>query len=160
MHGTFERYSATETSQSVTRLEGLARLTDGAFVLPGTNIRVGLDVIVGLVPVAGDVISGLISSYVIWEARQLGAPKWLIARMMANTLLERYRCRPVRLRHRALQRQDHPRNFAMISSGLCRLPIVVLQLAEKAIPQLGPLRRRHLTCTAHAKRFASSPGSL
>ena len=88
MHGTFERYSATQTSQSVTRLEGLARLMDGAFVIPGTNIRVGLDVIVGLVPVAGDVISGVISSYMIWEARQLGAPKWLIARMMANTLLD------------------------------------------------------------------------
>jgi hypothetical protein len=45
-------------------------------------------VIIGLVPVAGDVISGVISSYLIWEARQLGAPKWLIARMMANTLLD------------------------------------------------------------------------
>ena len=88
MHGTFERYSATETSQSVVRLEGLARLMDGAFVLPGTNIRVGLDVLIGMVPVAGDVVSGVISSYMIWEARQLGAPKWLIARMMANTLLD------------------------------------------------------------------------
>ena len=88
MHGTFERYSATETSQSVTRLEGLARLMDGAFVLPGINIRVGLDVIIGMVPVAGDVVSSVISSYMIWEARQLGAPKWLIARMMANTLLD------------------------------------------------------------------------
>jgi hypothetical protein len=88
MHGRFEGYSATETGQSVARLEGLARLMDGAFVLPGTNIRLGLDVIIGLVPVAGDVISGVISSYLIWEARQLGAPKWLIARMMANTLLD------------------------------------------------------------------------
>jgi Domain of unknown function (DUF4112) len=35
-----------------------------------------------------DVISGLISSYLIWEARQLGAPRWLIARMMANTLVD------------------------------------------------------------------------
>ena len=42
----------------------------------------------GLVPVAGDVISGLVSSYLIWEARQLGAPRWLIARMMANTFLD------------------------------------------------------------------------
>jgi hypothetical protein len=88
LHGRFEGYSATETGQSVARLEGLARLMDGAFVLPGTNIRLGLDVIIGLVPVAGDVISGVISSYLIWEARQLGAPKWLIARMMANTLLD------------------------------------------------------------------------
>ena len=61
---------------------------DGAFVLPGTNIRMGLDGLIGLIPVAGDIICGLISSYLIWEARQLGAPKWLIARMMANTLLD------------------------------------------------------------------------
>jgi hypothetical protein len=88
MHGRLERYSTTETGRSVARLEGLARLMDGAFVLPSTNIRLGLDVIIGLVPVAGDVISGVISSYLIWEARQLGAPKWLIARMMANTLLD------------------------------------------------------------------------
>jgi hypothetical protein len=33
-------------------------------------------------------ISGLVSSYLIWEARQLGAPSWLIARMVGNTLLD------------------------------------------------------------------------
>jgi hypothetical protein len=72
----------------VARLEAIARLMDGAFMLPGTNIRLGLDAIVGLVPVAGDVISGLLSSYLIWEARRIGAPRWLVARMMANTLLD------------------------------------------------------------------------
>ena len=87
MHGTTTPLDV-RTQQSVTRLEALARLMDGAFVLPGTQIRVGLDAIIGLLPVAGDVISGLISSYLIWEARQLGAPKWLIVRMMANTLLD------------------------------------------------------------------------
>jgi Domain of unknown function (DUF4112) len=74
--------------ESVARLEALGRLMDGAFVVPGTNIRIGLDAIIGLVPVAGDVISGLVSSYLIWEARQLGAPRFLIARMMANTFLD------------------------------------------------------------------------
>ena len=77
------------TEESVARLEALGRLMDGAFVLPGTNIRLGLDAIIGLVPVAGDVISGLVSSYLIWEARQLGTPRWLIARMMANAFLIR-----------------------------------------------------------------------
>ena len=76
------------TEESVARLEALGRLMDGMFVLPGTNIRLGLDAIIGLVPVAGDVISGLVSSYLIWEARQLGAPRWLIARMIANTFLD------------------------------------------------------------------------
>ena len=88
MHGTYQTFSARETGHSVVRLEALARLMDGAFVLPGTNIRMGLDALIGLVPVAGDIISGLISSYLIWEARQLGAPKWLIARMVTNTLLD------------------------------------------------------------------------
>src|SRR5688572_4218190 len=76
------------TEESMARLETVGRLMDGAFVLPGTNIRLGLDAVIGLVPVAGDVISGLVSSYLIWEARQLGAPRWLIGRMMANTLLD------------------------------------------------------------------------
>ena len=75
-------------AQSVARLEALAKLMDGAFVIPGTNIRMGLDGLIGLVPVAGDMVSGLISTYIIWEARQLGAPRWLIARMLANTLLD------------------------------------------------------------------------
>lgn len=88
MHGTRERHSAQETAQSIARLEALARLMDGAFVLPGTSIRLGLDAIIGLVPVAGDLISGLISSYLIWEARRIGAPRWLIARMTANTLFD------------------------------------------------------------------------
>ena len=87
MHGTY-RVSTGSAEESVARVEALARLMDGAFLLPGTNIRLGLDAVIGLVPVAGDVISGLISSYLIWEARQLGAPRWLIARMMANTLFD------------------------------------------------------------------------
>ena len=87
VHGTYI-LSAAGTEEAVARVEALARLMDGAFVLPGTNFRLGLDAIIGLVPVAGDVISGLVSSYLIWEARQLGASKWLITRMMANTLLD------------------------------------------------------------------------
>ena len=70
------------------RLEALARLMDGAFVIPGTNIRMGLDGLIGLVPVLGDVAAGLVSTYLIWEARRFGAPGWLIARMLANTMLD------------------------------------------------------------------------
>lgn len=77
-----------KTEQSLARLEALAKLFDAAFVIPGTNIRMGLDGIIGLVPIAGDLISGLISSYLIWEARQLGASRWVIGRMMTNTLID------------------------------------------------------------------------
>src|SRR5262249_29662881 len=80
--GTMQRaYPNIETfnpdaQQALVRLEALAKLMDGAFIIPGTNIRMGLDGIIGLVPIAGDLISGLISSYLIWEARQLGASRW------------------------------------------------------------------------------------
>ena len=87
MHGSY-KITPGGPEESVARIEALARLMDGAFVVPGTNIRLGLDAIIGLVPVAGDLIGGLISSYLIWEARRLGAPKWLIARMVTNVLLD------------------------------------------------------------------------
>ena len=63
-------------------------LLDSAIRIPGTKIVMGLDALLGLVPVIGDAISGLISSYIIFEARRLGAPRWLIARMAANTTLD------------------------------------------------------------------------
>ena len=87
MQGRTTRLEAGK-QQSVARLEALARLMDGAFVVPGTTIRFGLDGIIGLVPVAGDVIAGFVSTYLMWEARQLGAPRWLIARMLANAFLD------------------------------------------------------------------------
>lgn len=74
--------------QSLDRLEALAKLLDSAFFVPGTNIRMGLDGVIGLVPVVGDLISGAISSYLIWEARRLGASRWVIGRMAANTLID------------------------------------------------------------------------
>ena len=87
MHGTTVPLDPGK-QQSMARLEALARLMDGAFVIPGTTIRFGLDGIIGLIPVAGDMIAGLVSTYLIWEARQLGAPSWLIARMLANAFLD------------------------------------------------------------------------
>ena len=83
-----ERYDAVRTEQALVRLEALARLMDSAFVIPGTNIRMGLDGLIGLLPVAGDLVAGLVSSYLIWEARRLGASRWVLGRMMANTALD------------------------------------------------------------------------
>jgi hypothetical protein len=87
MHGTAIPLE-NRTQQSLARLEALAKVMDGAFMIPGTTIRFGLDGIIGLIPVAGDMIAGLVSIYLIWEAKQLGAPRWLIARMLANALLD------------------------------------------------------------------------
>ena len=82
------RQAPSSIEQSLLRLEALAQLMDGAFLIPGTKIRVGLDALIGLVPVVGDLISSIISSYLIWEARQLGASRWVIGRMIANTTID------------------------------------------------------------------------
>jgi uncharacterized membrane protein len=69
---------------AVRRMEFVALLLDSAFVLPGTNRRIGIDAIIGLVPGIGDVVTTILSSYVIWEARNLGVSRWALGRMLAN----------------------------------------------------------------------------
>lgn len=66
------------------RVETLEMLLERSFVIPGINRPVGLDAIVGLVPVVGDVITATMGAYLIWEARNLGMSKWQIWRMVGN----------------------------------------------------------------------------
>jgi len=75
-------------ADTVARLEALATLMDSAITVPGTRLRIGLDAVIGLVPGIGDLASALISSYIVWEARQLGVPRWKIARMVGNVALD------------------------------------------------------------------------
>jgi hypothetical protein len=85
---TVERYADPEIEAAVARIEAISRLMDDLFEIPGTNVRVGLDAIIGLVPVIGDLISQAISSYLIWEARQLGVSRFTVARMVANSAVD------------------------------------------------------------------------
>lgn len=66
------------------RLEALARLMDSSFAIPGTNIRMGADALLNLIPGLGLVATKGVSAYLIYEARRLGAPPSLIARMIGN----------------------------------------------------------------------------
>lgn len=66
------------------RIEALEQLLEGMFVVPVIGKRVGLDAIIGLVPVAGDVIAAGMGLYLVWEARNLGLPRWKIWRMIGN----------------------------------------------------------------------------
>src|SRR5215210_6607681 len=75
-------------ADSVARLEALATLLDSAFIIPGTKQRVGIDALLGLIPGIGDAVSTALSAYIIWEARQLGLPRWKIARMIGNVALD------------------------------------------------------------------------
>jgi hypothetical protein len=72
---------AASVRQRVTAAE---KLLERAFVIPGIGQPVGLDAVVGLVPVAGDAIGALMGLYLVWEARNLGMSKWQVARMLGN----------------------------------------------------------------------------
>ncbi|WP_443027044.1 DUF4112 domain-containing protein [Sphingomonas sp. GB1N7] len=66
------------------RVVAMEHLLEGLFTIPGTNRKVGLDVLIGIVPVAGDVIAAAMGSWLVWEARNLGMSKLQMARMFGN----------------------------------------------------------------------------
>src|ERR1700749_4366344 len=87
-HSSANPFGDLTHEQRLARLDALARLLDVAFILPGTNIRYGIDGIVRLIPVVGDLIASAFSLWLVREARTLGAPWHLTARMLANVALE------------------------------------------------------------------------
>ena len=66
------------------RIEAMEQLLERSFVIPGINRAVGLDALAGLVPVVGDVITAAMGAYIVWEASNLGMPKWKLWRMAGN----------------------------------------------------------------------------
>ena len=76
--------SGPTVSDSVSRISLLAHVLDSAIPIPGTNRTIGIDPLLGLIPVVGDAIGAALSSYIVWEAKQLGLPSWKLARMIGN----------------------------------------------------------------------------
>jgi hypothetical protein len=66
------------------RVEALELMLERSFHIPGTRIPFGLDSVIGLVPVLGDVVTAIMGAYMVWEARNLGMSKWQLTRMAAN----------------------------------------------------------------------------
>jgi hypothetical protein len=83
------RSSSTARKQAARqRLTVLTRLMDGLFEIPLVKRKFGLDPLIGLIPVVGDLIPAAIGLYLVIEARELGASRWLMARMIGNLLLD------------------------------------------------------------------------
>ncbi len=70
------------------RVVMLERLLERSFTVPGVNMPVGLDAIIGLVPVLGDIVTTAMGAYIVWEAKNLGLSKWKLMRMGANVLFD------------------------------------------------------------------------
>jgi hypothetical protein len=66
------------------RIEAMEALLERAFTIPGTSQRIGLDVVLDLIPVVGDVIAAAMGAWIVWEARNLGMSKWHVVRMSGN----------------------------------------------------------------------------
>lgn len=70
------------------RLHQISRLLDKVIAVPGTPIAVGLDPLIGFIPIGGDVLGLLLSSYIISEASRLGVPKGILGRMLLNVIID------------------------------------------------------------------------
>lgn len=57
---------------------------EGLFLIPGTNRKVGMDVILDIIPFAGSTVAAAIGTWMAWEARNIGMSKVQVARMAGN----------------------------------------------------------------------------
>lgn len=78
----------TQLQQSKEKLNRLAWLLDNSFRIPGTQMRFGLDGLIGLIPGIGDAAGAVISSHILTQAAQMGAPKSLLLKMGFNIALD------------------------------------------------------------------------
>jgi hypothetical protein len=87
-HSTVNPFGDLSREQRLARFEALAKLLDIAFILPGTKIRYGIDGIIRLIPVVGDLFATAFSLWLVREARALGAPWHVTARMLGNVAVD------------------------------------------------------------------------
>ncbi|MBN3909792.1 MAG: DUF4112 domain-containing protein [Nostoc sp. NMS1] len=70
------------------RLRQLSRLLDNVITIPGTKIGFGLDPILGLIPIGGDFLGVMFSSYIILEAARLGVSRATLGKMVVNVIVD------------------------------------------------------------------------
>ena len=83
-----KKVSQQKIDAAIKRLERFSKITDSSIRIPFTQFRVGVDAIIGLVPIVGDAIGVLLSSYVLFEAQRVGASKGVKLKMVVNILID------------------------------------------------------------------------
>ena len=81
-------FNHVDGAARLARLRRLAWLLDAQFGIPGTKFRFGINSMLGLSPIVGDVALGIVSLYLIWEARRLGATNAVLGQMLVNVAIE------------------------------------------------------------------------
>jgi len=85
---TMQLPTGTDAASVRARVKAMEQLLERSFVIPGVNVPVGLDALIGLVPVLGEIVTAAMGAYIIWEARNLGLPRWKLARMGLNVVFD------------------------------------------------------------------------
>lgn len=80
--------AAVDHQRALTRIQWLERWLENAIAIPGTNYKLGLDALIGLIPVAGDVSTALLSLYILWEARRFELAGKDYAKMLGNITID------------------------------------------------------------------------
>ncbi|HLP40088.1 MAG TPA: DUF4112 domain-containing protein [Fibrobacteria bacterium] len=79
---------SSASNASLDRLQVLAWILDNSIKLPGINYRIGLDALIGIIPVVGDLVGTALSSFILLEASRMGVPRATLFRMGFNVVLE------------------------------------------------------------------------
>jgi len=82
------RYASKDPAAVRQRIEAMERLLEGLFTIPGLNRKVGLDFMLNILPIGGDIVGAAMGSWIVWEARNLGMTKMQMARMFGNVGLD------------------------------------------------------------------------
>jgi len=77
-----------QTHPTVRRIETLGRLLDGAVRVPGTEFRIGLDPILGILPGAGDTVASVLSLYIVFEAYRADVPRATLLKMLSYVAVD------------------------------------------------------------------------
>lgn len=86
--GEKERRGSEASNPALNNLEALAWILDSSIPIPGMRFRIGVESLIGLIPVLGDAIGALLSSYILVVSAKLGAPRVTLLRMGFNVALE------------------------------------------------------------------------
>ena len=87
-YGSYDYGNDKSLERDLNEMRRLSTLLDEAVKIPVINYRVGLDALLGLVPVIGDFSGFAISSYIIFKAHNMGVPREKVSRMVFNSLVD------------------------------------------------------------------------
>ena len=80
--------SVEDEPPGMERVRAVANLLDEAVELPVVNYKIGLDPILGILPVGGDAVAAAISLYIVAEGARMGASQDTVMKMLLNVLVD------------------------------------------------------------------------